>query len=374
MLVCNSIDTICFTINLDRQTQKYLMNLQYRHQLIPKGIYPIGGIVRYGWGLESDGIRIYYTDSEHLNPNCYIRFSSEYIQRVGYIKAYGRCCALLKSFGVHRPAKNLKLSQIDLAFDFQCDLSKYLDSPDYHVKTRLYKTVSRNEAEGRLVWRLWGVGASNGYKVRVYDKLQESFDVDGKEYWHEIWTNQGFFLDGPIWRIEYELRRDFLKQWKIDRFSQFLDAQLAIQKRLFGLWSIVCNDKTHLEHKNYDRMKHVSEFEYLIEHFTEPFREHEVDLRPESYEKAAEQQIIKALNALVSSITNRAAAFFSRKKGKRVLEIDAYLREGIGKFCDLVESSVLAYPEKILEAVTDLLDKKGIYFTPAHGMLEVAHA
>lgn len=365
MLVCNSIDTICLTINLDRQTQMYLLNWQFRHNLIPKGIYPTDcGIPRYKWGLEHDGIRIYYSDSEDLKPNCYIRFASEYIQRVGYQHAYARCCGLLKSFGVHRPGRGLKLSQIDLAFDFQTDLGRYLDNPAYHVKTRLREVSSHHSGE-RLDWRLWGLGASRGYKVRVYDKLQESQDVLGKEYWHQVWLSQGFSLEDPIWRIEYEMHRDFLKEWKIERLSQFLNAQQSIQKRLFDLWSIKVRDDS-----NVTRCSNVPEFEYLIEHFSQDFIEHEVDRRPEAYEKAADQQLIRAINALVAAVTNKAAAFFARQK--EVLNAETLIGQRLGAFNRQIKETCLGSPEQFLLAVTALLQKKGYYYTPAHQMLEVA--
>lgn len=365
MLVCNSIDTICLTINLDRQTQMYLLNMQLRHNLIPKGLFPTDcGIPRYKWGLEHDGIRIYYSDSEDLKPNCYIRFASEYIQRVGYHQAYIRCCGLLKSFGVHRPGRGLKLSQIDLSFDFQSDLGRYLDNPAYHVKTRLREVSSHHSGE-RLDWRLWGLGGSRGYKVRVYDKLQESREVEGKNYWHAIWENQGFSLDGPIWRLEYEMHREFLKEWRIERLSHFLNAQLSIQKRLFDLWSIKIRDDS-----NVSRCSNVPEFDYLMEHFSQDFQEHKVDLRSEVYERAADQQLAKAVNALVSAVTNKAAAFFSRKKD--VQNVDTYINQRIGHFRNLIKDTPLGDPEAFLLAVTALLQKKGFYYTPAHEKLGVA--
>lgn len=368
MLVCNSIDTICLTMNLDRQTQAYLLNMQFRHNMMPKDVYPTDcGIPRYKWGIEHDGIRIYYSDSEVLKPNCFIRFSSEYIQRVGYQKAYARCQGLLKSFGVHRPGRALKLSQIDLAFDFQTDLSRYLDNPAYHVKTRLQNSISRHEKAENLVWRLWGVGGSRGYKVRVYDKRQESTEVEGKQYWHAVWQSQGFSLEEPIWRLEYEMHRDFLKEWQINSFSQFLNAQLSIQKRLFDLWSIKVRDDS-----NVSRCSNVPEFGHLIEHFSRPFQEHEVDRRPESYERAADQQLIRAVNALVAAVTNKAAAFFARKK--EVRDASLYIRQRLGAFRSLVDESVLGNPEQFLCAVTALLQKKGIYYSPAHQMLEGAAA
>lgn len=363
MLVCNSIDTICLTINLDRETQAYLMSWQFSHHLMPKNVFPTDcGIPRYKWGIELDGIRIYYSDSDALNPNCFIRFSSEYIQRVGYNVAYARCVTFLKTVGVQRPGRKLKLSQIDLAFDFQSYLGRYLDNPGFRVCTRLAESTDRKKHDV-LTWRLWGVGASRGYKVRVYDKLLESNEVAGKEYWHAVWEAQGFNLEEPIWRVEYEMHRDFLKQWKIERLTQFLNIQQSIQKRLFDLWSIKI-----LDDSNISRCSYVPEYKYLFEHFSQDFIEHEVDRRPESYEKAADQQLIRAVNALVSAVTNKAAAFFARKK--EVVDASRYISQRLGAFHSLVDDSVLGNSEQFLSAVTVLLQKKGFYYTPAHTMLE----
>ena len=80
----------------------------------------------------------------------------------------------------------------------------------YAVQTKLKNCSDRRELDG-LKHRLFGIGTSVGYKVRCYDKLGESNNVRGKLYWHEIWRQMGFSLEKPIWRVEYEIRRDFLK-------------------------------------------------------------------------------------------------------------------------------------------------------------------
>lgn len=291
-----------------------------------------------------------------LNPNCYIRFSSELLQRIGYSKAFARCTNLLKSFGVNRPGRRLRLSQIDLAFDFQKDLSVYFDNPSYHVSTRIQNTVSRNEA-GRLVWRLWGVGAQTGYKVRVYDKRQEVLDVLGKEYWPPIFESQGFDLDKPIWRIEYELRRDFLKKWKINRFSQFLNAQKSIQKRLFDLWSIKFRDDS-----NVSRCSYVPEFAYLYQHFSQDFVQHEQDSRPELFEKASDLHLIKAVNAVVGFITNQAASACAQNDVPS--NVLGFISRRLGVLHKMLKATVLNCPFDFLLHVSALMQRKGYYFVP----------
>jgi len=363
MLVCNSIDTICLTINLDRETQAYLLNWQFCHHLMPKNVFPTDcGIPRYKWGVQIDGIRIYYSDSEAMNPNCFIKFSSEYIQRVGYSVAYARCVTFLKTVGMSRPGRKLKLSQIDLAFDFQSDLGRYLDNPAYRISTRLGESTDRKRHDV-VKWRLWGIGASNGYKVRVYDKLLESNEVAGKQYWHAVWQGQGFELDRPIWRLEYEMHRDFLKNWKINRLTQFLNAQQSIQKRLFELWSIKV-----LDDSNISRCSYVPEFKYLFEHFSQDFIEHKVDRRPETYLAAANQQLSRAVNALVSMMTNNAAAMYS--SSKEATDIVVCMSKCFRIFQEKLNETILGSPESFLSAVTVLLQKKGFYFAPANTMSE----
>lgn len=363
MLVCNSIDTICFTIDLDPETQAYLVDLQFSHSKLPKWLHLTPcGIVRYRYGLESDGISIYYSDSLNLTPNCYIRFSSEVIQREGYDKVYQRLCSILHSFGVSRPGRKLKLSQVDLCFDFQADFSKYLDdSENYSVQTKL-KDSSDRRIRGNIMYRLFGIGTSVGYKVRCYDKLHESNTVAGKLYWHEIWEQSGFALDEPIWRVEYEIRRDFLKQWRINSFYAFQRAQQSIQKRLFSLWNIKV-----LDDSNKSRCSFVPEFEFLIEHFTADFHKHFVDKRPEEFSRAAKLKMSCAVSALLAAAINFGAH-------AKITDIDADLNH----FRLLAVNNVLhafsnysANKEAFVSDVNEALCRRGYYFAPGGGVHSV---
>lgn len=359
MLVCNSIDTICLTIHLDDAAISFMDMLQFNHGKLPSWLWPTDcGVVRYEHGFVSDGISIYYSTSKKLNPNCYIRFSSEVIQRQGYLKVYSRCCCILRFFGVERPGRFLKLSQIDLAFDFQADFSAYLsNSRDYHVQTKLSKGKVRTVEDSSVIsWRLWGTAAS--YKVRCYDKLKEAKEASsGKLYWFAVWEAQGFDLEKPIWRVEYELRRSFLKQWRINRFYDFLRLQLSIQKMLFGLWNIKIRDDS-----NITRCSLVPEFQYLVDFFSQDFIKNEVDKRPEEYEASARNVLRQAISFFSSYILNRAAyqnALYGR-------QCNVSLRDTfIADFKASLRQSVV-YSDADLDClVEELLRKRGYYFSAA---------
>lgn len=360
MLVCSSIDTICFTIHVDDETQNYMVDLQTGFGKLPEWLcHTSSGIVRYKFGLVSDGISIYYTDSKILRPNCFIRFSSEVIQREGYDKVYERLIKILNYLGVKRPGKYLKLSQVDVCFDFQQDFSKYLDDrSNFAIQTKLKDSSDRRQND-KVTYRLFGIGSTVGYKVRCYDKLSETKDVPGKLYWQSIWQAMGFSLEAPIWRVEYEIRRDFLKSWKVNSLRSFLRCQRAIQKRLFGLWNIKVRDDS-----NKSRCSFVPEFQFLIEHFTEDFRKHFVDKRPEEYERAGKLKMACAISALIAASVNFGAYSFIKNKDTELRQVKLGCLNNVLKEFSIYSSGEGSSEGSFADDVLSALRKKGFYFSP----------
>lgn len=180
----------------------------------------------------------------------------------------------------------------------------------------------------------------------------------------EVETRQmGFSLDAPIWRVEYEIRRDFLKSWKINSLRAFLRCQRAIQKRLFLLWNIKI-----LDDSNKSRCSFVPEFDFLIEHFTEDFRKHYVDKRPEEFERACALKMSVALASFIASATNGAAHF---KIHDSSLDLSATRRQFINKFLNLLKESAI-YDDDLFSAdVEDALKRRGFYFKPCGGVHSV---
>lgn len=190
----------------------------------------------------------------------------------------------------------------------------------------------------------------------MYDKLAESEHVPGKLYWREIWHQMGFSLEQPIWRVEYEIRRDFLKQWKINSFRAFLRCQKAIQKRLFQLWNIKIRDDS-----NKSRCSFVPEFDYLMEHFTEDLRKHYVDKRPEEYERACAMKMAAAVAAIIASVTNGAARFKVRDPRA---PLTAERNRILSQFLSLVKDSAIYDDDQLSACVDEALQKRGFYFSP----------
>ena len=92
-------------------------------------------------------------------------------------------------------------TRIDLAFDFEDDLSNYYAMTDKAVKKTIF--YGRN---GKPETKYFGVRDSNRF-IRIYNKKQERKDNADAEVMSE-----------HLWRVEIELKRDMVDYWN-DCFS-----------------------------------------------------------------------------------------------------------------------------------------------------------
>ncbi|MFO0793581.1 MAG: hypothetical protein U0586_05905 [Candidatus Brocadiaceae bacterium] len=67
----------------------------------------------------------------------------------------------------------------------------------------------------------WSIGHGGQISARLYEKTVE-IKKSRKEYLHEIWSNQGWDKEQGVWRLEFQLRREFLGQMSIKIFSDLL--------------------------------------------------------------------------------------------------------------------------------------------------------
>ena len=111
-----------------------------------------------------------------------------------------------------------KVSRADLATDFQGDLS--IDMQNVVMRPRNNATHSEEYREGR---RITGYTFGSGdILLRAYDKTHE-IEKRGKQYMKAEWEKQGWDQISSVWRVEYQLRREILKEFQIETFQNLLD-------------------------------------------------------------------------------------------------------------------------------------------------------
>ena len=92
--------------------------------------------------------------------------------------------------------EDIGFTRLDLAFDFECDLSDYYVLSDKAVKKTIF--FGRN---GKAETKYFGVRDSERY-IRIYNKKQERKD------------NADIEIDSEhLWRVEIELKRNMVDYW-----------------------------------------------------------------------------------------------------------------------------------------------------------------
>lgn len=84
------------------------------------------------------------------------------------------------------------------------------------------------------------VGRGNPMLARIYNKSLE-IKKSGKTWFHQIWLDNGWDQQSDVWRVEFQLRRQVLKELKIIDFETFLSKQDELWVYLTQQWLTIRN-------------------------------------------------------------------------------------------------------------------------------------
>jgi hypothetical protein len=189
----------------------------------------------YEWVLRNADVEVWIARKAHhgtVYPEVYVTFRAEYLWREGHVGAVSEFEAWLATWAV---IKADKVSRCDLCIDVQMDL------PEIDLTTEV-TTRARNKVdyfepcEGYVRGRrrtgyTIGSGALRG---RIYDKSLE-VTTSGKEWFRDIWSANGWDAESMVTRVEFQARRDFLKEMLVDSF-------LSLCERLADMWRYYTRD------------------------------------------------------------------------------------------------------------------------------------
>ena len=135
-----------------------------------------------------------------------------------------------------------KVSRVDLYLDFASNVNMEGWKRDAWVtKAKAITQYAENKE-----FTGWTVGAGGSISARLYQKLIES-KKSGKEYLHDLWHQVGWDGQTPVWRLEFQLKREVLDQLRLGSLPSVLD-------HLAGIWSYATNDWLRLAMPNPDDM------------------------------------------------------------------------------------------------------------------------
>ncbi len=118
-----------------------------------------------------------------------------------------------------------KVSRIDLYVDFASSVD--MESWDRDAWVTRASAIHQYAEDSTFTG--WAIGAGSSLMGRLYLKSLEC-RKSGKEYLFDLWLRAGWDGVAPVWRLEFEFRREVLAQLGMDALPHVVE-------HLGGLWS-----------------------------------------------------------------------------------------------------------------------------------------
>jgi hypothetical protein len=170
-----------------------------------KALVQASGWGSYRYWLRCGDFDVFVGRSRSM-PAVYARIASEFIHEVGPFNAL----ADLKSFvgALMAQADETICSRVDIYADFQGWVPGSEAYHDFITRSRRNTSHIAVHHDGR---RFTGFTFGRDAMVaRLYDKSLE-IAHSGKRWMHEVW-GAGLDLSAPVWRLEFQLRREVLAE------------------------------------------------------------------------------------------------------------------------------------------------------------------
>jgi hypothetical protein len=213
-------------IQLKRQAQSEKQNDQAKAQIkIGDHLFEVKdkGTSMFAYILEDNAFRIQLSRPNKAVPMAYVKLSSEYLTHLLPAEAEKRLSTILSQLGALESTANV--SRIDMFVDFVSFQDMEAWKRDAWV-TRA-ASVTAYAIDNRFTG--WAIGLGGVMAGRLYDKLFE-ITKSNKGYLIPLWQSGGWQAGEPIWRLEFEFKREMLVQKDLSKLTDVL-------ANMNGLWS-----------------------------------------------------------------------------------------------------------------------------------------
>ena len=194
--------------------------------------YPIGshifevkdrGAGLFPYVLVDNAYRIQLSKPGKKLPMAYVQVSAHYLAHKSPSDVLAELFDLLRELGDLTGSNTV--ARIDLAADFTS--SVVMDS--WHRSAWVTRACEIHSYAKDQQFTGWTVGMGGHIACRLYDKVKEIVH-SGKAWAMDLWIPAGWTPGEEVWRLEFEFKRDFLKERGLSSLDSVLD-------NLDGLWS-----------------------------------------------------------------------------------------------------------------------------------------
>jgi len=218
----------------DEEFEKYQAQLTLgRHLFEVMG----RGDGRFPYVLQDGALRIALSKPEALSmPLAYAHLSSESLTFSDVAALEKDLRFVINSLGYVSDAP--KVSRVDLCIDFVT--SEPLESINDNAWVSRAHLINRYSNKRNFSG--WVIGSGGAMSARLYDKTLE-INKSKKDYLKDIWKCEGWNGKQTVWRLEFQFRREVLKQLNILTVPALLD-------NLKNLWEYATHDWLRLTTPN----------------------------------------------------------------------------------------------------------------------------
>jgi hypothetical protein len=182
-----------------------------------KALVQPSGWGRYGHWLRCDGFDVFMGSGRGL-PAAYVRLLSSFIHELGPTSAFA-AVRLFVSGPVLAEIEEVRCSRVDIYTDFQGWVPSSDDYERFVVRSRKNTWHTAVHHEGRSFTGF--TFGRDAMVARLYDKSLE-ITRSGKDWMRAVWGDRFNPLQ-PVWRLEFQFRRQMLKECSLDGADEVID-------------------------------------------------------------------------------------------------------------------------------------------------------
>lgn len=178
--------------------------------------------------LDDNAYRIQLSRPGKKLPMAYVKVSAEYLAHKGPLAVMDELLTLLADLGEVKGT--ILVSRVDLAVDFVSDV--VMESWDRIAWVTRASQIQAHSTDQHFTG--WSIGMGGVIGARLYDKTRE-ISKSGKDWAMLLWLPARWAAGETVWRLEFEFKREVLKQLGLGTLQSVLD-------KLGSLWNYASAD------------------------------------------------------------------------------------------------------------------------------------
>lgn len=164
----------------------------------------------YPFLIENEVFSIQF--GEFNKPNFFVKFRSIALWHHGAKALHDRFIAWTSFVGM-TPSQPERLSRVDYAFDY------YLPLIDFDADSFVSRAEKDNQYRKNGIVQNFKFGTDD-IGMRLYNKIDEINEKSQKTWFFDLWG-----IDHDVWRVEFQVRKDILRQFGISSFESLIERQ-----------------------------------------------------------------------------------------------------------------------------------------------------